>query len=178
MFGRPCMLLFTTRGAAAGSTFHRIASELVARGGVSEGRLVLVMKAPEGPVLPADADRGLPLPLPLVPADAAVVGARTRFLSLLLLGLLPCATTTAAPRKSRKSKSSAEELRGCDDAETRLLLEVRGTILLRRSPQVAAPCRTLCSVAVQRAESSVQSPRRFLSLSHLQYCHCRAHCGS
>ena len=80
--------------------------------------------------------------------------------------------TTAAPRKSRKSKSSAEELRGCDDAETRLLLEVRGTILLRRSPQVAAPCRTLCrvtsvcSAAVQRAESSVQSPRRFLSLSH------------
>ena len=59
-----------------------------------------------------------------------------------------------------KSKSSAEELRGCDDAETRLLLEVRWNILLRRSPQVAAPCRTLCrvtsvcSAAVQRAESA------------------------
>ena len=43
-----------------------------------------------------------------------------------------------------------EEQRGCDDAETRLLLEVRGTILLRRSPQVAAPCRTLCRVASGR----------------------------
>ena len=41
-----------------------------------------------------------------------------------------------------ESKSSAEELRGCDEAETRLLLEVRGPILLRRSPQVTAPCRT------------------------------------
>ena len=53
-------------------------------------------------------------------------------------------------REIEEQQSSAEELRGCDDAETRLLLEVRGTILLRRSPQVAAPCRTLCRVASGR----------------------------
>ena len=41
-----------------------------------------------------------------------------------------------------KSKSSAEELRGCDDAETRLLLEVGGTTLPRRSPLMTAPCMT------------------------------------
>ena len=66
-----------------------------------------------------------------------------------LLSLLPYSPSElirdihASNRHLSKSKSSAEELRGCDDAEARLLLEVGGGIWLRRPPQVAAPCRTL-----------------------------------
>ena len=84
--------------------------------------------------------------LPLSPAATMV---------LLSAGLLVSAlAVVASTHHVREGYARLQDLElrrwELQEQYTRLLLEVRGTILLRRSPQVAAPCRTLCRVASGR----------------------------